>query len=146
MTSKLVLQLLCHRSSNLFFFHIWKTFPLVEVYLGFKVKLREYSATAFKHCLLLHPAPGNPPEPCFSFSIPLFALHCLITNPCLSFHLVTFVQAKLPMEGPQSADPFVLQAFQFLTFTAPAPFTCFVFGNDGLLFACHKRFQESHSH
>ena len=104
--------------------------------------LCHYIQTSFA----FHPATGNPPEPWFSFPIPLFALHCLITNPCLSFHLVTFIQAKSPMESPQSADPFVLQAFQFLTFTAPAPFTCFVFGKDGLLFACQKRFQESHSH
>ena len=90
-------------------------------------------------------SPSSPREPTrtlvFFFPSPFFALHCLVTNPCLSFHLITFIQAKSPMEGPQSANPFVLRAFQFLTFTAPAPFTCFVLGNNSLLFACQKRFQ-----
>ena len=38
---KLALEPLYPRSSNLFFFHVRKTFPLVEIYLDFKVELRE---------------------------------------------------------------------------------------------------------
>ena len=134
-------EFLCHRSSNLFFFHIWTAFPMVENIAGLPNQIVRVLCHCIQTSFAFHPATGNPPEPCFSFSIPLFALHCLITNPCLSFHLVTFIQAKSPMEGPQSADPFVLQAFQFLTFIAPAPLTCFVLGNNSLLFACQKRFQ-----
>ena len=95
--SKLALESLCHRISN-----FAKTKLLVlftsgwlsqwwKIWLGFKVKLCKYSATAFRHHLLLFPAPGNPPGPWFAFSTPLSALHWLITNPCLSFHLITLV-------------------------------------------------------
>ena len=96
-SKKLALESLCHRISNFaktkllvlftsgWLSQWWKT------WLGFKVKLCKYSATAFRHHLLLFPAPGNPPGPWFAFSTPLSALHWLIANPCLSFHLITLV-------------------------------------------------------
>ena len=82
---------------------------------------------------------------CF-FPPPYLSSNFSISNPILPFHLISFIQAKLSMESSQSADPFVLQLLQLLTFTASTAFTCLVVGSLGLFLAGHKSFQQCHSH
>ena len=82
-------------------------------------------------CFLFQPL-GNPPEPWFTFSTPCYPP--VFNNQPLSFFSSRHVHSsQMPMEGPQSTNPFVLQVFQLLTFTAPATLACLVFGIFSLL-------------
>ena len=143
MTSKLALSNFSATKVQIacFSIHIRMTFPLVENISW----LQSHIVRTLCHCIhTLFASSSSLREPtrtlvCFLHPL-CVALHCSIANPCLSFHFITFVKSKLTMEGPQSTNPFVLQAFQLFTFTAPAPLTCFVFRIHRLLFACHKRF------
>ena len=127
MNLKLALEILCHRISNfaqlgqvpykargcpgvarklktklLVLVHIWTTFPMVKNIAGLLSQIVRKLCHCIPTSLALQPAPGNPPEPWFSFSIPLICPP-LFNNQPLSFfssrrvHLSQIAHGRSPI-------------------------------------------------
>ena len=82
--------------------HIWTTFPMVENIAGLLSQIVRKLCHCIQTSLALQPAPGNPPEPWFSFSIPLICPP-LFNNQPLSFfssrrvHLSQIAHGRSPI-------------------------------------------------